>query len=61
MIRGFLKVGLLDELTMTVVPSLIGEGLPLFGDVKLESGLTLEGVKSFGEGMVQMRYRMPTG
>jgi dihydrofolate reductase len=60
-IRGFLAAGLLDELTITVVPSLIGEGLPLFGGVKLEAGLALEQVKTFGDRMVQMRYRLPTG
>jgi dihydrofolate reductase len=56
-IRAFLAARLLDELTMTVVPTLIGEGLPLFGGVKLESGLALEEVKSFPKGMVQLRYR----
>lgn len=58
-IREFLAARLLDELTMTVVPSLIGEGLPLFGGVKIESGLVLVEVKSFGGGLAQMRYRMP--
>jgi dihydrofolate reductase len=58
-IRSFLAAGLLDELTLTVVPSLIGEGLPLFGGVKLETGLVLEEVKSFADKMVQLRYRIP--
>lgn len=58
-VRSFLAARLLDDLTMTIVPSLIGEGLPLFGGVKVESGLVLEEVKSFGGKMVQLRYRMP--
>jgi len=57
-IRTFLAAGLLDEVTLTIVPSLIGEGLPLFGGVKLESGLSLDGVKSFGNRLVQLRYRL---
>ncbi len=57
-IRSFLAAGLLDDLTMTVVPSLIGEGLPLFGGLKLDSGLLLDGVKSFGDQLVQLRYRL---
>lgn len=57
-IRGFLAAGLLDRLTVSVVPVLVGEGFPLFGGVQLESGLTLEGVTSFKNGLVQIRYRV---
>jgi dihydrofolate reductase len=56
-IRSFLAQGLLDQLTVSVVPCLIGEGLPLFGGVKLECGLTLEHATSYSNGLVQMRYR----
>lgn len=56
-LRSFLASGLLDELTLSVVPCLIGAGLPLFGGVSLESGLTLEHATSFSNGVVQMRYR----
>ena len=59
-IRSFLAAGLLDQLTLSVVPSLIGAGMPLFGGVRLESGLTLEHATSFSNGIVQMRYRAPS-
>jgi len=58
-IRAFLAAGLLDQLTVSVVPCLIGSGVPLFGGVRLESGLVLEHVGSFPNGMVQLRYRAP--
>jgi dihydrofolate reductase len=60
-IRSFLTAGLLDALTLTLVPCLLGEGLPLFGGVKLESGLELDGVQALGGKMVQLRYRLRPG
>jgi dihydrofolate reductase len=55
-IRSFLAAGLLDRLTVSIVPQLIGTGKPLFGGVQLESGLTLEGVSSYKNGLAQLRY-----
>jgi dihydrofolate reductase len=60
-IRAFLAARLLDQLTVSVVPCLLGAGLPLFGGVKVESGLALEHATSFKNGVVQMRYRLPEG
>lgn len=57
-IRSFLAAGLLDQLTVSVVPSLLGTGFPLFGGVTCESGLALEHATSFKNGLVQMRYRV---
>jgi len=57
-IRSFLAAGLIDELTLSVVPKLIGTGLPLFGGVAVEAGLTLVGVQAFKNGLAQLRYRV---
>jgi dihydrofolate reductase len=59
-IRSFLASGLLDQLTVSVVPVLIGTGIPLFGGVALESGLVLEHATSFKNGIAQLRYRVQT-
>ena len=56
-IRDFLDAGLLDTLTITIVPCLIGAGRPLFGGVVRETGLVVEAVKPHAKGMVQIRYR----
>jgi dihydrofolate reductase len=56
-IRQFLAQGLLDSLTLSIVPCLIGTGLPLFGGVAVEKGLVLESVQSFPNGLAQLKYR----
>src|SRR6187431_846330 len=59
-IQQFLATGLVSELTVSVIPVLLGAGIPLFGssnacDLKLE----LLGAQSFPSGLVQLRYRVP--
>jgi len=57
-IQRFLREGLVDEMTVTAIPILLGEGLPLFG--KLEKDVKLELVKSqsFKNGFVQNKYKV---
>ncbi len=57
-IQRFLREGLVDEMTITTIPILIGEGLPLFG--KLEKDVKLELIKSesFNNGFVQSKYKV---
>jgi dihydrofolate reductase len=59
-IRSFLARRLLDQITISVVPVLIGKGIPLFGGVALESGLVVEQATSFENGIAQLRYRVQT-
>ncbi|MFT6397658.1 MAG: dihydrofolate reductase [Bradymonadia bacterium] len=57
-IRAFLAAGLVDELVLTRIPILIGEGIPLLGhgagDIPLEHVAT----EAFESGVVQSRYRV---
>jgi dihydrofolate reductase len=57
-IQRFLREGLVDEMTITTIPILIGEGLQLFG--KLEKDIKLELIKSesFKNGFVQNKYKV---
>jgi len=51
-----LAAGLLDELTVSILPVVIGRGIRLFEDAGPERWLTLESHRAFAGGMVQLRY-----
>jgi dihydrofolate reductase len=57
-IQRFLAAGLIDELTMTVIPVLLGEGRPLFGHLAEDVSLTHIETRSFDFGFVQLIYRV---
>jgi dihydrofolate reductase len=57
-IQSFLADGLLDELTVTWIPILIGRGIPLFGRLEKDARLKLIENRAFDNGFVQTRYEI---
>jgi len=57
-IQSFLRAGLVDEMTLTIIPVLIGEGIPLFGTVDEDIKLRLLESRSWDNGFVQSRYQV---
>jgi dihydrofolate reductase len=57
-IQGFLRAGLIDEITITRVPVLIGTGVPLFGPLGHDVRLTHIATRQFESGFVQSKYRV---
>lgn len=55
-IQQFFAARLLGDLTISVIPIVLGAGIPLFRGT--EQGLRLESVQSFESGLVQLRYRV---
>src|SRR4028118_1363749 len=49
-IQGFLNAGLIDELTITRVPILIGTGVPLFGPLNYDVRLMHTATRQFENG-----------
>lgn len=56
-IQGFLNAGLVDEMTLTRIPILIGEGIPLFGSLDRDVRFQHIETKSYASGFVQSKYR----
>lgn len=53
----FRRLGLIDEYVISILPVLLGSGLPLFQSGDLEEELILMEAKSFSTGLVQLHYR----
>jgi dihydrofolate reductase len=57
-IQRFLRESLVDEMIITIIPILIGEGLPLFGKLEKDVRLKLVKSESFKNGFVQNQYKV---
>lgn len=57
-IQSFLRAGLITEVTITLIPILLGTGIPLFGPSTGDVRLELVASRSFEFGFVQNRYRV---
>ncbi len=57
-IQRFLEAGLIDELTITEIPILLGSGIPLFGNMSHDQILKLIEVNTSENGVVQKRYKI---
>lgn len=57
-VHELLKQQLFDELIISVIPILVGEGIKLFKDGRPEQNAKLMDVKTFNTGLVQLRYAL---
>jgi dihydrofolate reductase len=56
-VNELLKNNLIDELIISVIPVLVGEGTRLFKEGRPERALKLIAAKTFESGLVQLRYQ----
>lgn len=54
--RSLFEAGLVDEISLTVIPVLLGDGIPLFPKLKIEIPLELKEEKKYSDGAVSLRY-----
>lgn len=57
-IQRFLRAGLINEITITQIPVLLGDGISLFGSIGTEIQLKLEQTSGAHNGFVQSKYRL---
>jgi len=58
--QGFLALGLVDEIRLTMAPVLLGDGLRLFGSLPAEQRWDLKNVVAYKNGFVELTYATPT-
>ena len=58
MVQSFLRAGLIDEITLTRVPVLLGSGKPLFGPLNADIDLVHTSTKSYPSGLALSTYRI---
>ena len=56
LIRAFVDENLIDELTITIVPVVLGTGVPLFAGTAVRRRLGLLSATPYPSGLVQLRY-----
>jgi dihydrofolate reductase len=57
-IQAFLREGLIQRLTITRVPVLVGRGIPLFGALPRDVRLRHLGTRSYASGLVTSEYEV---
>jgi dihydrofolate reductase len=60
-VTRFLAAGLIDDLTVSVVPVLLGSGIRLFQGGYAERTVELVSSRSFPSGLVQSHYQLSPG
>jgi dihydrofolate reductase len=57
-VQNFLRAGLVQRLTITRVPVLIGEGIPLFGSLPRDVRLRHVATQQYASGLVKSEYEI---
>ena len=56
--QSFLKEDLIDEIILSTIPLILGEGISLFGNIRKEINLVLTKTECYQSGIVQTHYKV---
>lgn len=59
--KEFIRLGLTDEIVISIVPVLLGDGILFFDKIGMEQNLHLKDVKTYKDGMVELTYAIRKG
>lgn len=57
-ISNFLNAGLVDEMTISLIPVVLGSGIPLFNKITHDKWCRLMSSKAYSNGLVQLQYEV---
>ena len=58
LVKDFIRNNLADEIRVTILPIILGDGLPFFDQVGQEHALHLEDATAYKNGTVELRYQI---
>ena len=56
--KDFIRLNLADEIRQSILPVILGDGIPFFDQIGLERSLHLKNVKAYQTGMVELHYEI---
>lgn len=56
--KDFIRLNLADEIRQSILPVILGDGMPFFDQIGKEQALHLIGVTAYKNGMVELRYEI---
>jgi dihydrofolate reductase len=56
--KDFIRLKLADEIRMSILPIILGEGIPFFDQIGQEQALHLKNVTAYKSGMVELCYQI---
>ena len=58
LVKSLLSLGLAQEIRMTILPIILGEGAPFFQELGMEQTLHLKDARAYKNGMVELYYEI---